>query len=461
MNYPSNPAPRARSGTGVLLLALALFLPAGIGPLAAQEELVTIDGHKAAANRVLARSAGGDVSASSVVGTMSGVSVARHVRSVPGLMVLALEESASASSTVSPEDELIARIKELRESGEFRYVEPDWLLSTAQATPPPPPDDTAFQDGTLWGLLNEGQNGGTAGIDVNAVPAWEITDGGDPSVVVGVVDTGIRFTHDDLSANMWENEDEIPDNGIDDDGNGFVDDVFGIDAIRGTGNPIDRNDHGSHVGGTIGATAFNDVPHVGVAYNTRLMGIKFLNDIGLGFTSDAITSIDYGVANGADILNNSWGGGPFSPALLDSIEAANEAGVLFIAAAGNEEKDNDEEPSFPANYDVPNVISVAAVDRNGNLADFSNFGTETVDLAAPGVRIFSTTAGSDSDFGSLDGTSMATPHVAGVAALLKSEFPEATIFELRTRLLDTVRPLESLDGKTSPAEWLMPKPRWS
>lgn len=411
-------------------------------------ELATINGSKAIAGQVIVRERQAD-GPGTLANTeaLEGYSIKRQSSIVPGLMVLSIEDTVGAASDESPSDRLIKRIKQLRASGHFEYVEPDWIVSTMQTAPGPLPDDAAFTDGRLWGLRNTGQDGGVAGVDINVVPAWEI-ETGQSDVIVGVVDSGIRFTHNDIADNMWINEDEIPDNGIDDDGNGVVDDVYGVDAIARAGNPDDRNDHGTHVAGTISATAFNDEPHVGVSYGSRLMGLKFLNNLGFGSTSDAIFAIDYGVANGAQILNNSWGGGPRSEALFQTIEAANEAGVLFIAAAGNSALDNDIANTYPANYDVPNVISVAAVDRRGELASFSNFGAKSVDLGAPGVDIYSATAGSDSSYDSFSGTSMAAPHVAGVAALIKSRNPQASVLEMRARLLNSVRPLESLDGKT-------------
>lgn len=440
------PRPFSRLRRSLLFLLPLLFA----GLFGEPPEITMIDGRKAAADRVLARSIAGEEGArlqfSRSAQDSLGVTVETEIDLVPGLVALRLEERPGARSTDDPGSDLVARIKELRESGLFEYVEPDWVV-TAFQTVPPLPDDAAFVDGRLWGLQNEGQDGGTAGVDVNAAPAWEITTGAS-EVVVGVVDSGIRYTHDDISANMWTNPGEIPDNGIDDDGNGIVDDVFGMNAINNSGDPDDDDDHGSHVAGTISATGFAGGPHVGVAYNARVMGLKFLNDIGIGFTSDAIRAIDYGVDEGARILNNSWGGGGFSNALLDSIEEANEAGVLFVAAAGNDAADNDSTDSYPANYDVENVISVAAVDRRGDLASFSNFGAETVDIGAPGVSIFSLTAQSDTSYANFNGTSMASPHVAGVAALLVADDPAVGIPELRKRLLSTANPLASLDGKT-------------
>jgi subtilisin family serine protease len=369
----------------------------------------------------------------------SGLSRTKSYQLVPGLQLL--EPKAGINKVTDPVS-LRTAAKELMATGLFEYVEADQLVSIMQL-----PDDARFTDGTLWGLRNTGQNGGRVGIDVNAVPAWDITTG-TSDVVVAVIDTGVRYTHQDLVANMWVNEDEIPGNNIDDDNNGFVDDKYGINAINNSGDPMDDNDHGTHCAGTIAATAFGGGGHVGVAYNVRIMALKFLSAGGGGSTSDAITCVDYAVANGADIMSNSWGGGGASQALLDSIRAANQAGIIFIAAAGNDSSNNDSVDSYPANYDVENVISVAAIDRAGNLASFSNYGARNVDLGAPGVDVYSTTASSDTSYDSFSGTSMACPHVSGVAALVMSRTPDISITELRARLLLGTTPLSSLAGRT-------------
>jgi subtilisin family serine protease len=370
----------------------------------------------------------------------AGLSRRKSYQLVPGLQLL---EPKAGIQKVSDRASLQTAAKELMATGLFEYVEADQLVFINQL-----PNDARFTDGTLWGLRNTGQNGGRVGIDVNAVPAWDITTG-TSDIVVAVIDTGVRYTHQDLVANMWVNADEIPGNNIDDDNNGFVDDKHGINAINNSGNPMDDNDHGTHCAGTIAATAFGGGGHVGVAYNVRIMALKFLSAGGGGATSDAITCVDYAVANGADIMSNSWGGGGASQALLDSIRAANAANIIFIAAAGNDSSNNDSVDSYPANYDVENVISVAAIDRAGNLANFSNYGATTVDLGAPGVDIYSTTASSDTGYDTFSGTSMATPHVSGVAALVMSRSPDISVAELRSRLLLGTTPLTSLRGRTT------------
>jgi subtilisin family serine protease len=285
-----------------------------------------------------------------------------------------------------------------------------------------------------------------AGVDINAVAAWDIATGS-TDIVVGVVDTGIRHTHQDLSSQMWMNHREVSGNGIDDDGNGYIDDVHGINAIDGSGNSMDDNDHGTHVAGTIAASANDSGDHVGVAFNVKLMALKFLGASGSGSISDAIACIEYAVEQGVDILNNSWGGGGYSTALEDAIRAAEEAGIVFIAAAGNDGNNNDNNATYPANYPLDNVISVAAIDRTGSLASFSNYGSSKVHMAAPGVEIYSTTAGNDAAYSNFSGTSMAAPHVSGVAALLKSHYPHESMADLIQRLLATTKPLAGLQGR--------------
>lgn len=408
--------------------------------LTSHAKMITLNGRKASAAGVIVKFKQGESSVANISATLvqNNLKEARSFTSVPGLKLLKMKSVGVQSLDSGGMVKLIAALKK---TGQFEYVEPDWVVTVQQL-----PTDASFVDGTLWGLRNTGQAGGVAGVDVNAESAWGITTG-DPTVVVGVIDTGIRYTHQDLVGNMWTNPGETPGDGIDNDLNGYVDDVYGINAITGSGDPLDDNDHGSHCAGTIAATAFDSGRHVGVAYDVRLMGLKFLNASGSGQSSDAITCVEYAIEQGVDILSNSWGGGGFSQAMNDVIEAANSAGILFVAAAGNDAKDNDSSNSYPSGYEVPNVISVAAIDRSGNLASFSNYGANTVDIAAPGVAILSCTSESDSSYGTFQGTSMATPHVSGVAALLVSQFPTASIEEIKNRIVHSATLLPTLTGR--------------
>jgi len=423
------------------LLGCGLF---GILPANAQTNTVWLNGFEVHPTRILAKFKAGEQTASPADLANLGSRVSHQYRT-PRLVLLdeAVANAAAITTPGGPDERLIrlqTRLASLKSSGRFEYVEPDYIVKS-DATP----TDQAFQDGRLWGLQNLGQDGGTAGADISATNAWDITTGSN-NVIVAVIDTGVRYTHQDLVNQMWVNPGEIPGNGVDDDDNGFIDDVHGIDAIGRTGDPYDTDDHGTHVSGTIGAAANDGNPHVGVAWQVQIMGCKFLGPFG-GTTSDAIICIDYAVEMGARILNNSWGGGAFSFALFDSINNAGDAGVLFVAAAGNNAINNDLQPHYPSSYTSENIIAVAATDRNDQLADFSHYGLQSVDVGAPGVSIFSSISTSDTAYDFFDGTSMAAPHVSGVAALILSEYPAADLLELKSRILLGVDPLPSLFGR--------------
>jgi subtilisin family serine protease len=412
-------------GTALLLILARL----------ASSQTVLVHGHPVHPTRLLARwAAGMQIEAQSRALRAHGLA-ARPRRPFAERWVTLEPQGPQGTAAVKaagPEEQarqLVTRIEVLRASGQFEFVEPDYLLTVTSM-----PADAGLADGRLWGLRNFGQSGGVSGADIGAEPAWEFTTGS-TNVIVAVIDTGIRSTHRDLAAQMWRNPREIPGNKIDDDGNGYVDDVFGINAITGSGNPADDNDHGTHVAGTIGAAANNGYPHVGVAWQVRLMACKFLGADGYGYTSDAVECIRYAVQNGARVLNNSWGGGSYSQALYEAILAAREVGVLFVAAAGNYGESIDFLPHYPSSYVLDNVVAVAAIDRQDRLADFSNYGRQSVHLGAPGVNIFSSIAHSDTAYDFFSGTSMAAPHVSGAAALLLARFPGLSGPELRQFLL--------------------------
>ena len=332
---------------------------------------------------------------------------------------------------------------------QVRYVEPNHVVKTAETTP----DDPSF--GQLWGLHNTGQTGGTADADIDAPEAWDVSTTGSSDVVVGVIDTGVDFAHPDLAQQQWVNTGENcgstdpaaacaeRTNGVDDDGNGYVDDWRGWDFVNDDNDPFDDNRHGTHVSGTIGAVGDNGVGVAGVNWNVKIMALKFLNAAGSGTTADAVAATLYAADKGAHVSSNSWGGGPFDQSLLDAIEYGASRGMLFVAAAGNDGRNNDTTPTYPSNYASEAIVSVAATDHTDALAFFSNYGATTVDLAAPGVNILSTTPGNT--YASLSGTSMATPHVAGVAALLKARYPDASVYGLKALLLRSVDPVAQLE----------------
>lgn len=303
--------------------------------------------------------------------------------------------------------------------------------------------------GQLWGLINTGSNlnnrvAGREGVDVDVQRGWELNTGS-RDVVIAVIDTGVDHTIADLAPNMWTNDIELNGQaGVDDDGNGLIDDIYGYDFANGDGDPMDDHGHGSHCSGTIGAKGNDGKGIVGVAWDVRIMGIKFLTGSGSGTLANAIKSIDYATQMGAHVMSNSWGGGGFSQELKDSIERARDAGILFTAAAGNSSSNNDQNPSYPASYDVDNIISVAAIDSNGRLASFSSYGKNSVHVAAPGVGILSTTP---NGYKSWSGTSMATPHVSGVAALVMSHVPGISMADLRRRIVERTTPMSTIRNK--------------
>jgi thermitase len=335
-------------------------------------------------------------------------------------------------------------VQALKENPFVETAEPNFVYRAEKL-----PSDPEF--GKLWGLKNTGQEdsrqSGVADVDIDVEKAWDITTGSD-EVIVAVIDTGIDFNHPDLKDNMWINEAEKNGvTGIDDDGNGYVDDINGFNftvAENPNPNPMDDNGHGSHCAGTIGARG-DSVGIVGVNWNVKLMPVKFLSAGGGGSLEGAILAIDYAVKNKAKILSNSWGGGGESQLLKEAIQRSADAGTLFVAAAGNDGWNTDDNPHFPSSYPVDNILSVAAVDNQGNLASFSNHGKRSVDLGAPGLNVYSSymTGG----YKWLSGTSMATPHVSGIAALLLAHNPDLSGMDLKKQIMTTTRGLPSLRNK--------------
>ncbi|MBN2018875.1 MAG: S8 family serine peptidase [Sedimentisphaerales bacterium] len=365
----------------------------------------------------------------SAMKSLGGAVVKREFKLVPGLSVVKLPAGVTVEMA----------IEKLKKTSGIMYVHPNYQVKALGI-----PNDTRF--GELWGMHNTGQTGGMVDADIDAPEAWDIGTGSN-EVIVAVIDTGVDYTHPDLAANMWVNEAEYSGTpGVDDDGNGFVDDIYGYDFVNEDGNPMDDHYHGTHCSGTIGALGNNGLGVAGVCWNVRIMALKFLDSGGSGWSADAIQCIEYSVQMGANLSSNSWGGGGYDQGLKDAIEAAGAAGMLFVAAAGNSNSDNDQYPHYPSSYDSPSIIAVMATDMYDNKSGFSCWGLISVDIGAPGgdgypygpEDILSTVPGGS--YAPLAGTSMATPHVAGACALLWSMNPDMSNSEIKDILLRTVDP---------------------
>ena len=303
------------------------------------------------------------------------------------------------------------------------------------------PDDTRFAD--MWGMAK-----------ISAPTAWD-KETGSADTVVAVIDTGIQYTHEDLSDNIWTNPGEIPGNGVDDDGNGFIDDIHGYDFFFNDPDPLDEHGHGTHTAGTIGAVGNNMLGVTGVNWNVSLMAIKIYDASGFGTTSamliNAYNYVRLMKERGVNlrVTNNSYGGCPeacgYDRATLEALEALGDAGVLNVFAAGNDGRNTDSAPFYPASYELATIVSIASSTSTDAKSSFSNFGIDSVDLAAPGSSILSTTM-TGTGYGTMSGTSMATPHVAGAAALIASHFPSMSNLSLKATILNNIDRLAAWDG---------------
>jgi subtilisin family serine protease len=322
------------------------------------------------------------------------------------------------------------------------YAQPNYEISIEEA-----PNDPYFDQ--QWALNNLGQNGGSNRADIDALLAWTKTHGSE-KVVVAVLDTGVDYTHKDLVQNMWTRPDSMPQYA--DDELGSFDDTHGFDADTNEADPMDENGHGTHCAGIIGAEGDNGEGIAGINWHVQIMPLKFLGKGGFGSTKNAIEAINYAIdrkQKGVNIrvINASWGSTQYSRALEDAIKAAGEQGILFVAAAGNSSTDNDKRAHYPSNFALPNVISVAAMDRMDAITSFSNFGAKTVHIAAPGRDIHSTWL--NDAYRDASGTSMAAPQVSGVAALVLASEPGLTVEKLRERILKSADALPALSGKVA------------
>lgn len=359
-----------------------------------------------------------------------------HALPVNGLQLVKAQPGQSTSEAAA----------QLERSPDVAYAEPNQYRRAAAA-----PNDAYFS--YLWGDSNHGQDadGGTPGADIHAPAAWDVTTGS-PNVTAAVIDSGIDATHPDLSSQIWTNPGETgggrESNGIDDDGNGYVDDAHGWDFVQGDNNPNDENGHGTHVSGTIAASGNNGQGVAGISWNSRVMPLRVLDANGSGSVAGLIQAYHYAAAKGVRVVNLSLTGSSFSSAEQDAIAAA--PNTLFVVAAGNGGSDgsgdnNDTGPQYPCSYPLPNIVCVAASDQNDNRASFSNYGAGSVDLAAPGTHILSTVPGGYSFF---DGTSMATPQVTGVASLILSVRPSESTADIKADLLGGADPVPAFAGIT-------------
>jgi subtilisin family serine protease len=347
---------------------------------------------------------------------------------------------------------MAAALRALQADGAVDFAEPNWIYST-QATS----DDTYYVSGQLWGMYSATSTPANQ-YGSGAADAWAAGKTCSSDIVIGVIDEGVHIGHADLKANVFANPGEIAGNGIDDDGNGRIDDINGWDFVSNDASVFDgqADDHGTHVAGTIGAKGGNGTGVAGVCWDLKIVTGKFLGTGG-GTTANAILAVDYMTdlktrhSLNMPATSNSWGGGGFSQGLKDAITRAGNANILFVAAAGNSGLNADVSPMYPAAYDNANIISVANIRSDGSLNSGSNYGLVSVDLGAPGTSVFSTVPGRfrfQSKYAAYTGTSMATPHVSGAVALYKSLNPGATAAQIKAAILAAATPTPSLAGKT-------------
>jgi subtilisin family serine protease len=364
-----------------------------------------------------------------------------EIEAVNGLAVIEGEDTETAEEVAAQYRSLTELVEYAEPSYEINLDNQEMLSAAAH------PDDPMFNE--QWSLENTGQGGGKAQADISALRAWAKTTGSD-KVVVAVIDSGVDYTHQDLMNNIWVRPPDMKE--YTDDELGTIDDTYGFNAVNDNGDPMDQNGHGTHCAGIIGAEGGNGLGIAGVNWKVEIMPLRFIDANGSGTTKDAIKAINYVIERkragvNVRIISASWGSTMYSKALEDVIREAGEEGILFIAASGNSSADADKSPHYPASYDLPNVLSVAALNRQDELAPFSNYGAKRVHIAAPGAEILSTWL--NGEFREASGTSMATPEVAGVAALVLSAEPDLSMKALRERLLKSVDKLDSLNGKVS------------
>lgn len=415
----TSPAPRFRNHPLVFSPTLrwfAVWLSLLVLPQFASA-LVTAPPAEYRADQILLQpKAGGEAAALQAFHSAQGSVVVGSFASLGGLQIVRLP----AGETVS------GFIAKCEQSGLVEFAEPDYLIHAALM-----PNDPKYLDGTLWGLNNTNQNGGTADADIDAPEAWDVLTSAS-NIVVAVLDTGIRLTHEDLTANLWTN---VATGGR------------GLNAFTGTTDAGDDEGHGTLTAGVLGAVGNNAKGITGVAWRVQMMSCKCLDAGGSGSDSTLIACIDYARTNGARIINASLDSPGYSQAVSNAIYAARNDGIIFVASAGNNAADVDATPRYPAGYNIDNIVSVAASTRTDALWGSSNYGATNVDLAAPGSQICSSFFVSDSFYITVSGTSVAAPHVAGAFALMLNKYPTETYQQIIARVLNAADPLPALAGK--------------
>ncbi len=457
---PSAHRSASLKSSGWILLVLVLFSP--LATIAQLAPNITATGQPYAANEVLVKLRPGAENAQIADAVQrAGLTVRKQIHT-PAMK----NHGESAVTLAHTRFSVPDAVQFLRNHPAVAWAQPNFIY-THQSTA----NDALYVDGSLWGMYGDATTPANA-YGSQAGEAWAAGYTGSQTVYVGVVDEGIQYNHPDLAQNIWTNPGETgldalgrdkATNGVDDDGDGYIDDVHGWNALNDNGNIYDpvNDDHGTHVSGTIGAAGNNALGVVGVTWNVTIISGKFLGANG-GTTADAIQAIDYmthlkQLGTNIVALNNSWGGGGFDQLLLDSIVRAAKQNILFMAAAGNGNAfgvaiNTDSSPNYPSCYNTTSaagydsVISITALDSAGGKATWANYGATTVDLGAPGVGIYSTLPGGT--YGSYSGTSMATPHVTGAAALYASTHLGSTALDIRNALLGSVLATASLSGKT-------------
>ncbi|MBA3848656.1 MAG: hypothetical protein C0502_01515 [Opitutus sp.] len=421
----------------IVALACSLGVSANEG-LAMDRRLSAEEKRQGYSNRTVLAKPRSDLSVADVAAAerREGRRPLREYPRLGGLRLLAIRQGENLSDMVA----------DLRSTGRYEFVEHDYIKRRHLQ-----PNDPKFLNGDTWHLRNTGQDGGVAGADIRATAGWDIRTSA-TDVIVAVIDTGIRRTHEELRNNLWINPGEIAGNGIDDDNNGYVDDVHGINTLAAPssaagGDPLDDDGHGTSVAGLIGAAGNNGLGIAGVAWSVRIMALKFDDAEGSSTTSDEIECIDYAISKQAKVINFSYGSNGFSQSEMEAIQRARDSGIIFVASAGNDSVNLDLRPDYPGSLVLDNIVVVGATDRRDSLSSFSSYSSGLVELAAPGSEIATLSSSADTAYRTIDGTSFSAPLAAGTLALLRSAHPSESHRQLINRLLRGADRIPALSGK--------------